>query len=73
MNAIVVVAIIVGVFFVVGLAVGGIVVMALPMLRAWRARRNRRLDPGDHTAEPEYDHAFPDDGPRWPGDGDSGL
>ena len=69
MDAAVVVAIIVGVFFVVGLVVGGIVVIALPMLKG---RRGRRFDPGDHTAQPEYDHAAPDDRPRWRGDGENG-
>ena len=42
MDAALVVAAIVGVFFVVGLVVGGVVVIALPWLRDRRSRRDKR-------------------------------
>ena len=45
MDAALVVAAIVGVFFVVGLVVGGIGVIALPLLKGRRLRRNRRPKP----------------------------
>ena len=70
MNAALVVAVIIGVFFVVGLAIGGVTVIALPMLRGRRSRRPAQREPdGDPV---EYDQAPPDD-PRWPGDGDNGY
>jgi NADH:ubiquinone oxidoreductase subunit 3 (subunit A) len=61
--------VVVGVFFVVGLVVGGIVVIALPVLRARRPRRDKQREPGDTTIEPEYDHAHPDDGRLTDGPG----
>jgi hypothetical protein len=45
MDATVVVAIIVGIFFVVGLVVGGVVVIALPVLKDRRSRRDQKLEP----------------------------
>jgi uncharacterized membrane protein YciS (DUF1049 family) len=42
MDAALVVAAIVGVFFVVGLVVGGVVVIALPWLRDRRSRRDKQ-------------------------------
>jgi hypothetical protein len=78
MSAAVVVAVIIGVFFVIGLLVGGIMVIALPLLRDRRFGRSKPREPG---SQPEYDvtpdaggpdDAAPDDRPRWPGHGDNG-
>jgi hypothetical protein len=44
MGAGLVVVIIIGVFFVIGLLVGGVMVLALPLLRD---RRSRRSKPGE--------------------------
>ena len=63
-----IIAIVIGVFFVIGIAVGMLLVIALPLLRsALRTRRNRRryrnggdwwkLSPDDAVRRP----------PRWPG------
>jgi MFS superfamily sulfate permease-like transporter len=61
------IAIVIGVFFVVGIAVGMLLVIALPLLRsARRERRNRRLNGGDWwKMSPSCD----DDvrRPPWPG------
>jgi hypothetical protein len=54
------VVVIIGVFFLVGLAVGGIMVIALPVLRERRSRRNERREPGDRPVQPEHDHVAPD-------------
>jgi hypothetical protein len=79
MSAAVVVAVIIGVFFVIGLLVGGIMVIALPLLRDRRFGRSNRREPG---SQPEYDvtpdaggpdDATPGDSPRWPGHGDNGY
>jgi uncharacterized membrane protein YciS (DUF1049 family) len=62
------IAIVIGVFFAIGIAVGMLLVIALPLLRsALRTRRNRRryknggdwwkLSPDDAVRRP----------PRWPG------
>ncbi len=72
MDAAVVVAIIVGIFFVVGLVVGGVVVIALPVLKDRRSRRDQKLEPGDHATQSEYDKLVPDERPRWPSDGEVG-
>jgi hypothetical protein len=66
MGAAVVVAIIVGIFFAVGLIVGGIAVIALPVLRDRRAARRAQHRPGE-AGPPEYDHAPPDAGDSGPG------
>ena len=47
MNAALVVAAIIGIFFVVGVVVGAIMVIALPVLRAARLRRPQPDDPGE--------------------------
>jgi uncharacterized membrane protein YciS (DUF1049 family) len=63
-----IIAIVIGVFFTIGIAVGMLLVIALPLLRsALRTRRNRRryknggdwwkLSPDDAVRRP----------PRWPG------
>jgi hypothetical protein len=80
MGAALVVAAIIGIFFAVGLIVGGIGVIALPMLRDRRSGRLEQREPADDTIEPEYDHvapdamgpdeAGPDDRPGWPGGAD---
>jgi len=69
---------IVSAFFVIGILVGFITVIAMSVLRA-----DRRRNPGDpldygprdrggHSAGPGWDDDGPDDQPRWPGgvDGD---
>jgi hypothetical protein len=63
-----IVAIVVGIFFVVGIAVGMLLVIALPLLRGiLRNRRNRRryMDGGNWAKLPPRDD---DDRrpPRWP-------
>ena len=80
MDAALTVAAIVGIFFVAGLVVGGIVVIALPVLRERRSRRDKQDEPGDHTVQPEFERVhrderprWPDERPRWPGDGDNGY
>ncbi len=68
---------IVSAFFVIGITVGIIAVVAMSNLRA-----DRRGDPGDpleygprrHRGQPPdagWDDAGPDDHPSWPGDGDN--
>jgi len=82
MGAVLVVAIVIGVFFAIGLLVGGIMVIALPLLRDRRPGRSKPREPGQDPVQPEYDHVTPDatgrddgvpqDRPRWPGDGMGG-
>jgi hypothetical protein len=72
MDAALVVATIVGVFFVVGLVVGGIVVIALPLFRGRRSRRDKRREPGDRPDRRKFERGDPDDRPRWPRDDDDG-
>jgi hypothetical protein len=79
-GAALVVAAVIGIFFAVGLIVGGIGVIALPKLRD---RRPGRREPAVDTIEPEYDHvapdaagpaeAGPDDRPGWPGEAGRNL
>jgi hypothetical protein len=63
-----IIAIVVGVFFAIGIAVGMLLVIALPMLRGiLRNRRNRRryIDGGNWwKLPPDDDDRRP---PRWPG------
>ncbi len=83
MDAALVVAAIIGVFFTIGLLVGALVVNALPALRDRRSGRNGRRGPeggsvqqnyddGGPGAHPGWQRAEPDDRPRWPGDADGG-
>jgi len=75
-----VVAVVIGIFFVVGLFVGAVVVIALPALRQRsfrRARQRRRADgpveSSSHRVNPgaaRWEDAAADDRPRWPGDAD---
>ena len=68
------VVVIVSVFFVIGITVGIVVVVALSVLRpAQRGWPGRRLEygPGDEPADPYWDEDDPDRHPRWPGDSDS--
>ena len=62
-----IIAIVMGVFFAIGIAVGMLLVVALPMLRfAIRSRRNRRRykNGGDWWKLSTDDNRRP---PRWPG------
>ena len=71
------VAVVIGIFFVVGLFVGAVVVIALPALRHQWVRRARRRDlnrqPGSADVRPRdtgaarWEGAAADDRPRWPG------
>ena len=61
-----VVAVVIGIFFVAGLFVGGIAVIALPALRPKGFGRPRRRDRADWADRP----GGPDDRPRWPGEAD---
>ena len=70
MDAVLVVAAIVGVFFVVGLVVGGIVVIALPVLRGRRPGQSKQREADDGPVRPEFEYLDPDDRSRWPGDGE---
>ena len=70
MDAALVVAAIVGVFFLVGLVVGGIVVIALPLFRGRRPGRDKRREPGGRPDRREWERRDPDVRPRWPGDDD---
>jgi MFS superfamily sulfate permease-like transporter len=63
-----IIAIVIGVFFAIGIVVGVLLVITLPLLQAmFRYRRNRRryVDAGNWWKLPSRD----DDGrpPRWPG------
>lgn len=63
-----IIAIVIGVFFAIGIGVGVLLVIALPLLRGvLRSRRNRRgyIDGGNWSKPPPRD----DDRrpPRWPG------
>ena len=64
-----IIAIVIAVFFVIGIAVGMLLIVALPLLQAvLRNRRNRRrhVDRGNWSKVPPHDD---DDRrpPRWPG------
>jgi hypothetical protein len=61
MGAVLVVAIVIGIFFAVGLVVGGIGVIALPMLRDRQARRHERHEPPDDPDQSEHRGD-----PSWP-------
>jgi MFS superfamily sulfate permease-like transporter len=62
-----IIAIVIGVFFVIGVAVGMLLVIALPLLRSVRLnRRNRRR----YKNEANWRKLLPDGDrrpPRWPG------
>ena len=74
------VAVVIGIFFVAGLFVGAVVVIALPALRhKGPRRRDRAGSPGQspydrvsQDAERSEDAPY-DDRPRWPGDADGGY
>ena len=63
-----IIAIVIGLFFAIGIVVGVLMVIALPLLRGMlRNRRNRRRykNGGDWWKQsPEYGNRRP---PRWPG------
>jgi hypothetical protein len=84
MTATLVVVVTIGIFFIAGLIVGAIIVIALPVLRGIRVSRTTRHEPINGTRERENDDrmsdaragrggAARDDRPRWPGDADSGY
>jgi hypothetical protein len=68
MNGFEIIAIVTGIFFVVGIAVGVLLVVTLPLLRAvLRDRRNRRSSNGGNWSKlppRDDDDRRP---PRWPG------
>jgi hypothetical protein len=62
-----IIAIVVGVFFAIGIAVGMLLVIALPLLRGMlrnRRNRSRHMDSGNWWKQPRDDDRRP---PRWPG------
>jgi hypothetical protein len=59
---------VIGIFFVVGLVVGVLLVISLPQLRRYR-RARKYMKGGDWKEPPAPDE---DEGPRWP-DGPLGL
>jgi hypothetical protein len=67
---------IVSAFFLIGITVGVVVVIALSALRPRPRRRGwpgRRLEyrPPDQPPERGWDEGTPDEYPRWPGDDDT--
>ncbi len=60
-----IVAVVIGVFFVVGIVAGMLLVVALPMLRHLR-RGRRYMDGGDWRELPPT-HEDDEKPPRWPG------
>jgi len=64
MNGFDLVAVVIGIFFVVGIVVGVLIVIGLPQIRHYR--RMRKYMKGGHWHEPP---AIDDDSdpPRWPG------
>jgi hypothetical protein len=76
------VAVVIGIFFVVGLFVGGVAVIALPALRNQGFRRPRQRDNGQpgsagirprETGAARWEDEETDERPRWPGDADGGY
>jgi hypothetical protein len=76
-----IVAVVIGIFFLAGLFVGAVAVIALPALRPRGFRRPGRRDRGrrpgwtDKRASPDgarWEDQAADDRPRWPGDADGG-
>lgn len=64
MNGFALVAGVIGIFFLVGIGVGVLIVIGLPQIRHYR--RMRKYLSGDHWHEPPApDHDG--DPPRWPG------
>ena len=61
-----IIAIVIGFFFAVGIAVGMLLVIALPLLQAIlvNRRNRRRYKHGNRWKLPAYDRDRP---PRWPG------
>jgi hypothetical protein len=62
---------IVSIFFIIGITVGIITVVALSVLRprprGWPGRR-LEYGPPDQPPDPDGDEGGPDERPRWPGD-----
>jgi hypothetical protein len=64
---------IVSVFFIIGITVGIVVVIALSVVRPRRrGRPGRRLEywPPDQPPDPGWYEDAPDEHPRWPGNAD---
>ena len=62
-----IIAIVIGIFFAIGIVVGMLLVITLPLIQAmFRNRRNRRryMDRGNWSKLPPSDDGRP---PRWPG------
>ena len=74
-----IVAVVIGIFFVAGLFVGAVVVIALPALRHRRPRRRDNGQPGSADTRPRetgatrWEDEETDEGPRRPGDADDGY
>ena len=75
-----VVAAVIGIFFVVGLFVGAVAVIALPALKDRRFRRRDRSDGPDQSPHDRvnaeatrWEDAADEDRPRWPGGSGSGY
>jgi len=68
---------IVSAFFIIGITVGIVAVIAMSVLRAGRpGRQGHRMEygprgRGEQLPDPGWDDAGPDGHPRWPGDVDS--
>ena len=76
-----IVAVVIGIFFVAGLFVGAVAVIALPALRPKGFGRPRRRDRAGRPSWPDarvsqdaarWGDEGADDRPRWPGDADGG-
>ncbi|HEY0933239.1 MAG TPA: hypothetical protein VGD91_05775 [Trebonia sp.] len=63
-----IIAIVIGVFFIIGIAVGMLLVIVLPLFKSmlWN-RRNRRIDAGNRWNLPSRDDDADERPRRWPG------
>jgi hypothetical protein len=65
---------IVSAFFIIGITVGIIAVVAMSVLRSGRSghpggpEEYEPAEPGERPHAPGWDDAVPDEHPRWPGD-----
>ncbi len=58
------VAVVIGIFFVIGIAVGVLLVIGLPQIRHYRRMRKYMKDGHWHERQARGDESGP---PRWPG------